>query len=431
MRFSIKDLGCKVNAYEAAWYRQQLLAMGWQQVDFGQPADVCLINSCTVTNTAGAKSRQMLHAARQANPQAVVAIVGCYVQMTADQPEILQDADVVVGSRHKDMVPALLAQAVIDRRKVWLVDGLDGCPFEAMPVDRFDHARAYLKIQDGCQQFCTYCVIPYARGPQRCLGADQAIAYAKRLTAAGYREIVLTGIHTGRYRDGATDLTGLMGLLLSQAEGLQRLRLSSIEMTEITDGLLDLMADDRRIARHLHIPLQAGSDAILKAMGRPYDTSWFARRLQEIRRRLPGVSISTDVIVGFPGETDELFAQSRRFIAACGFTFLHVFPYAAKAHTPAAVMAGQLPGTVKKARVADLTALSHSLYNETASRMVGRTVRVLFETASDGRLGGHCGEYLTVTAAGPDSLVHEMADVVVTGFDGTDLLGRLDRGERA
>ena len=282
MRFSIKDLGCKVNAYEAAWYRQELNKQGWQDVEFGQPADVVIINSCTVTNTAGAKSRQMLHAARQSNPQAVIAIVGCYVQMTGQQPEIFADADLVLGTSHKMELCELLTKAVAERQKIIKVDELTNCSFDVMMVNHFDHARAYLKIQDGCQQFCSYCVIPYARGPQRCLSKQQAILGARQLTAAGYQEIVLAGIHTGRYQDGNTDLAGLMTALL-QDEKLKRLRLSSIEMTEISDQLIQLMKRDERVARHLHIPLQSGSDRILKAMNRPYTTKEYADRLAQIR----------------------------------------------------------------------------------------------------------------------------------------------------
>ncbi len=424
MKFSIKDLGCKVNAYEAAWYQQQLEQLGWQMVEFGQPADVCLINSCTVTNTAGAKSRQMLHAARQANPQAVIAIVGCYVQMEAGQPSVFEDADIVLGSRDKTKLPDLLVKAVADRQKVWLVNELQDCPFETMIVSHFSHTRAYLKIQDGCQQFCSYCVIPYARGPQRCLDFDTAVSTGRQLTANGYQEIVLAGIHTGRYNSAGHNLAFLMKELLKDSR-LKRLRLSSIEMTEITDELLDLMVSDSRVACHLHIPLQSGSDAILKAMNRPYDTAWYADRLQKIRDRIPLISVSTDVIAGFPGESDVLFQQTYEFVKHCHFSFLHVFPYAAKKHTPASIMDAQVDPRLKKKRASDLTALSSGLYNEYASRLCGRTVQVLFETCKEGILRGHCSEYLTVAVSGDESLVHKMGTVRVTGISGKDLTGCL------
>jgi threonylcarbamoyladenosine tRNA methylthiotransferase MtaB len=426
--FSICSLGCKVSHYEAAWFRQQL-AQRYTEVEFGRPADITVISSCTVTNTAGSKSRQMLHRARAASPHGCICLVGCYAQMEyAGDPAVFADADIVVGSSHKQQVPALIEAFLTDHQKRALVDeDLSGCPYEPLVLDSFDQVRAYLKIQDGCGQYCSYCVIPYARGPQRCLDADTAVAAAQGLVAAGHPEIVLAGIHTGRYRDGSLDLTGLIRRLLHEVDGLQRLRISSIEMTEVTDELVELMAQDPRIGRHLPIPCQSGCDRILKAMKRPYTTDQYARRIGEIRDRIPDLCLSSDVIAGFPGETEEDFAQTVSFVQEVGFSFLHVFPYSAKAHTPAARLPQQVPGPVKRQRVAKLTKLSGRLYNSYVSRFPGSSGLVLFEKAlGNGWYQGHNSQYVMVKVPGSEDLTGKLLAVRYTAADDDGLTGRLE-----
>ena len=423
--FSICNLGCKVNNYEANWYRQEL-EKEYTEVPFGnEKADIFIINSCTVTNTAGAKSRQMMHKARKLNPQAVIAVVGCYAQMEYQNEGIFDDCDILIGSNHKKELPELIRKHLQTGERIVRVEEFRNAEFEEMAICRFNQTRAYLKIQDGCNQFCSYCVIPFARGNPRCLQPDKAVQIASDLVKSGHKEIVLTGIHTGRYYSENTDLTALIKRLLNEVDGLERIRISSIEMTEVTDELIELIASDSRVARHLHIPLQAGSDRVLKAMNRPYTTAEYLARINQIRAVLPNVSISADVIVGFPQETDEEYQITEDFIREAELSFLHVFPYAAKKHTVAAGMKGQIPETIKKQRVAKLTKLSADLYNTFVSRFVGGTGNVIFERERDGVLLGHNSEYIEVHVQGDSQYLHQNCTVRYTGFEGDHLLGEL------
>ncbi len=290
MKFAICNLGCKVNNYEANWYRQELNKK-YQEVAFNKDevADIYIINSCTVTNTAGSKTRQMMHKARKFNPEAVVCVVGCYVQMEYGDNSIFEDIDILLGSSHKKELPSLIEQYLVNKEKIVLVDSEVQGSFEEMALDDFEMTRAYLKVQDGCNQFCSYCVIPYARGRERCLPSDQAVAIAQSLVASGHQEIVLTGIHTGRYHDEKGDFTSLVKRLLAEVEGLKRLRISSIEMNEVTPELIELMKQDDRIARHLHIPMQSGCDTTLKAMNRPYTSQQYLEAINYIRGEIPHI----------------------------------------------------------------------------------------------------------------------------------------------
>ncbi|MBR2745120.1 MAG: tRNA (N(6)-L-threonylcarbamoyladenosine(37)-C(2))-methylthiotransferase MtaB [Erysipelotrichaceae bacterium] len=428
MKFSICNLGCKVNNYEANWYAQQL-SEKYQEVPFGnEPADIFIINSCTVTNTAGSKTRQMMHKARKLNEKAVICVVGCYVQMEYDKKEIFEDCDILIGSNHKKELPELIDRYIETRERIIMVDDLKQCPYEEMALRQFNQTRAYLKIQDGCNQFCSYCVIPYARGRERCLKADKAVEIASELVRSGHSELVLTGIHTGRYHDGETDLTALIKRLLREVDGLKRLRISSIEVTEITDELIDLMASEERVARHLHIPLQSGCNRILKDMHRPYTTAQFLDCLNKVRSKVGTVSISTDVIVGFPGESEENFRETYEFIRQSGMSFLHVFPYAAKDHTVAAGMKNQINGTVKKQRVAELTKLSSELYNEFVKGFVGKTGTVLFERGTEGLYTGHNSEYIEVKVTSDKDLSHQFFTVEFDSWDGEYLIGHVIEG---
>ena len=299
MRFSICNLGCKVNAYEAESVASLLEKKGWQRVPFDEEADAALIFTCAVTNTAAAKSRKMMHRIKNNWPNCITAMVGCYAQI---DDGMLEEAEIIVGSSHKKSLPLYLEEYLETREKIRILDDLKETPFEFLSADGFDsRARAYLKIQDGCNQFCAYCVIPYVRGRERSMAPEAAVKEAVRISK-DYKEIVLTGIHTGRYgREYNVTLAELMERILDQAEDLKRLRISSIEVTELDDHLISLMKGTDRIARHLHIPLQAGSDEILKSMGRPYTTDEYYEKIEWIREQMPGISISCDLITGFPG----------------------------------------------------------------------------------------------------------------------------------
>ena len=399
---AISTLGCKVNAYESESTAQALRLRGYQTVDFKEKADVYIIFTCAVTNTAASKSRQKIHQARRQNPDALVCAVGCYVQIQADQMAEQEKIDILVGSSGKDKLPQLIDEALRQRCEpiVELHDVRTSAEFEMLPLDEFEHqTRAYLKVQDGCNQFCAYCIIPYARGRERSLPLDEALKEARRL-AQKHKEIVLAGIHTGRYgKDRDTSLCDLIRGMC-EIEPLERIRISSIEITEITDELLTLMETQPKIARHLHIPLQAGCDATLKRMGRPYTTAQFMARVEEIRSRIDGISISTDLIVGFPQESDAEFAATMAFLKQIQFSFIHVFPFSPKTGTPAQRMSGQISSEVKKQRARQVGEFSRNSYYAVKSSWIGKDVDVIIETCENGVAFGHSSEYLPVQIDG-------------------------------
>lgn len=397
MKFSVCNLGCKVNAFEAESIASVLEKKGWQRVSFEEAADAALIFTCAVTNMAAQKSRKMMHRARRRNPAAVIAMVGCYAEVDEG---MIDDAEIIIGTKEKKNLPVYLEQYLKDGRKIRLTGGLDRIPFDDMETEQFENrTRAYLKVQDGCNQFCSYCIIPYARGRERSMAPDRVILEASAL-AARYPEIVLAGIHTGRYgREHGVTLAGLMKRLLREVPRLERLRISSIEVSEIDDELIALMRDEPRVARHLHIPLQSGSDSVLARMKRPYDTSAYYDKIQMIRREIPDISISCDLIVGFPMESEEEFAETCAFLKKCEFSFLHVFQYSVRKGTPAAEMPCQIDPRVKKERMQQCVKLSDELAEAYQRKWIGRIAEVIPETAENGYAKGHSSQYFPVWAA--------------------------------
>ena len=398
MKFSICNLGCKVNAYEAECVASSLIEKGWERVSFEQKADAAVIFTCAVTNTAAAKSRKMLHRIRRQYPECITAVVGCYAQINDG---LLDDADIILGSKEKNRLVECLQQFINDHQPIRMVDELAGMPFEPMLASSFDnHSRAYLKIQDGCNQFCSYCIIPYARGRERSMEPDQVIAQMKKI-AARYQETVLTGIHTGRYgKEYGVTLSALLKRIMQETE-IGRIRISSIEITEIDDELISLMEEyPDRIARHLHIPLQSGSDEILAAMHRPYTTQQYYYRIEEIRNRLGHVSISCDLMTGFPGESDAYHGEALAFVKKCGFAFLHVFPFSEREGTPAASMPQQVPVSVRKDRAKQAIALSQKLSEQYQTARIGQDDLIVAETYKDGYTTGYTSDYIQVQIKG-------------------------------
>lgn len=398
MKFSIMNLGCKVNAFEAEAIASELEKRGWERTDFSNPADATLIFTCAVTNMAAQKSRKMMHRARRLNPDTTIVMVGCYVQVDDGQ---LEDADLLIGTAHKQEIPDLLEQYQKNHAKIHLIDDLTGLQFQNLQSDQYEnHARAYLKIQDGCNQFCTYCVIPFARGRERSMHPDLVIQDAKRISK-NYKEIVLTGIHTGRYgREYGVTLADLMERILKEVPDLFRLRISSIEITELDDRLLELFKNEPRIAKHLHIPLQAGSDTVLERMHRPYNTEKYYAKIESIRKEIPDISISCDLITGFPGESDEEFDETYAFLKKCNFSFLHVFPYSLRVGTKAAEMPCQVDAKVKKARAQKCISLSIDLQHSFEETWLGKKAEVIAETKQDGYTSGYTSQYIPVKIKG-------------------------------
>ena len=424
--FAIATLGCKVNTYESQGYESALVDKGYEQVSFKEKADVYIINTCAVTNTAGSKSRQKIHAAIALNPEALIAVVGCYAQTASEQLEQDANIDILLGSDGKSRLADMIEEGLRKKRPQKLIHDVRKVNvFEALPIHRFEHqTRAFLKIQDGCNQFCSYCIIPFARGAERSLPEDEVLAIARSLSECGHREIVLSGIHTGRYGNGInSSLCQLMKRMVKEIPKLQRIRISSIEMNEITDELLEFIKGEEKIARHLHIPVQSANTTVLKNMNRPYTIAWFMERVDYIRSLIPDISISSDVITGFPQESEEQFQDTLDNIARMRLSFLHVFPYSRRDHTAAAQMSGHLENKIKKERASRLANLSKQLYTAYKQNFIGKEVSVIFEKEKDGKLIGHSSEYLEVAAAAPLAWLHTMHTVRITALDGDLLVG--------
>lgn len=391
MRFSIVTLGCKVNAYESQYYAKELKKLGWEEDDTNY--DVMIINSCAVTNTAASKSRKMLHRAQKQNPDAFIVLVGCYAQVAEEQEKEQFKADLIVGAKHKKELVSLILNGLKNHKACDSIEEISqSFDFESMPIEQFESKhRAFLKVQDGCNQFCSYCIIPYARGRERSLKQEEVIQIAKDLEKKQHLEIVLTGIHTGRYRDGNTDLSQLLQALLQETGEQVKYRISSIEITEVSDELIDLMKKEDRLLHHLHIPIQSGSNATLERMHRPYTIEQFKERLDYLRQEIPDISISTDVICGFKQESEEEFQETLETLEALQFSFLHVFPYSIRKGTAAEKMPGDVNGAIVKARTEQLLALSEKLRSRDMARF--DRLEVLIETDKNGILHGYTNQY--------------------------------------
>ena len=423
--FYIEILGCKVNAYEAESVRNSLIRRGYSEVGQHDSADIFVIFTCAVTNTAESKTRKKIHQLVRLNDRAIMVVVGCYAQIHQDILSEDDDIDILVGSSHKDRIADMIGEFENEGRKICLFEDISKkAPFDALETNSFAHmTRAYLKIQDGCNQFCSYCIIPYSRGRERSIEFDEAIRQARELSRY-HKEIVLTGIHTGRFGNGTDhNLTDLIRKLI-EIEELKRIRISSIEITEITDELIGILATEPKLARHLHIPLQSGNDRQLAMMNRPYTTDEFSKRVDYIRERVPGISISTDLIVGFPGETEEDFADTVKFIRDNAFSFIHCFPYARKNGTVAASMKGQLENRIKKERVRKIAELSEQLYRNYMERFIGSTLSVIVEGKGGGTQFGHSSEYLPVHIDG-DTIKNTIIDVKVIKLNNSELIGKV------
>ena len=378
--FTIETLGCKVNEYESAFYTSLLEEHGYRQAKSDEKADVIIINTCTVTNTAAAKSRRKISRLKRENPHAFVVVVGCYAQVVEQEERDSLQADLLIGASYKNELVDLIEKAQNTHephQKDFVENSRDLIEFESMPIGVFEgQHRAFLKIQDGCNQFCTYCQIPLARGFERSQIPSEVVSSAQKLAQNGHLEIVLTGIHTGRYHFRETDLCDLLELLLEQTPEQVCYRLSSIEITEVNDRILDLMAKNPRILPHLHIPLQAGDNRTLKRMNRPYTVEEFIARIEEIRAKIPNISISTDVICGFVQESDDEFETTKKTIEACQFSFLHVFPYSRRKGTAADRMTGFVDGNIAKERTDQLLELSKTLRQHDMERFMHTQVLI-------------------------------------------------------
>ncbi len=414
MKAAFYTLGCKVNQTESEALAGIFRAGGYEIVPFEERADVYVINTCTVTNMGDRKSRQVIRRAGKANPEGTVVVMGCYAQVAPDEVSRIPGVDLVVGTRDRGRILELVDRARGGEEPVNMVrETWQGAVFEELPLlETESRVRATLKIQEGCNQFCTYCIIPYARGPVRSRDPEKALQEAERLVGAGYKELILTGIHTGAYGiDLGLDLNYLVSRL-AELQGLERLRLSSVESTEFTPGLVKTIAGNPVVCPHLHIPLQSGSDRTLARMNRPYSRGEFEGIVETLRGKIPDLAVTTDVIVGFPGEDETEHRDSLEFAAKMEFANIHVFKYSPRTGTPASGYPGQVPPADKEARSRDFIDLARHLWQAYASRFLGRSLEVLVEQeVGEDQWEGHTATYLRVRFPGSGDQRGKMARV--------------------
>lgn len=423
-RVAFTTLGCKVNQYDTEAMMALFRRSGYTIVDFEEPADVYIINTCTVTARGAAKSRHLIRHAVRRSPLSVVAVAGCYTQTEPDEVAAIPGVSLIIGNQDRDQVVELCERAASQPEPIRAVNNIWlAREFEETPVDTFTaHTRAVVKIQEGCNIFCTFCMIPYARGKPRSRQPDQVVAEVERLAAEGFREVVLTGIHLGSYgKDchGAFTLAGVVGRLADIA-GIDRIRLSSLEPRHVTPHLMELLQHHPKVCRHLHLSLQSGSQGVLERMKRAYTAGEYREVVRELRTRIPDLGLTTDIIVGFPSETEAEHAESLAFVREMGFHRLHVFPYSARKGTPAAAMGGQVARTVKERRTHEMIALGRELALEFAGRMTGKTYAVVAERevhTEDGWLEGYTDNYVRVKFRGGDELQNCLVPVKITAID--------------
>ena len=395
MKFCIKTLGCKVNTYESELIHNLFIRKGYVYSE--EDADIYVVNTCTVTNMSDRKSRGVIHNIRRNHPNSILVVTGCFSQNAFNTGRLDEiDADIILGNKDKSKVVEYVEEFIKNKEKKLKFYNMDEVEFENMELDNMhSRARAFVKIEDGCENFCTYCIIPYVRGKVRSKKHEEVIKEVKSLVDKGYKEIVLTGIHTGHYIDGEYNFENLLKDLI-KIEGLIRLRISSIEINELTDGVLDIFSKSNILVPHLHIPLQSGSNKVLKEMNRKYDKEYFINRINHIRKIKENVSITTDVIVGFPGETEEEHKESMKTIKEVGFTKVHTFPYSDRYGTIASTMPNKVDGNIKKRRVKELLTLSKELEVNFYKKFYNKKLEVLIEEEKDGFFYGHTSNFIRV-----------------------------------
>ena len=394
MTFKIITLGCKVNSYESEIMKELLLKAGYKEVE--EQPEVTIINTCTVTNMADSKSKKMVRRYKRENPNTILVVCGCSSQNNKEEYENM-DIDILLGNKDKSKIVTIINNFKSNNKKYIKFYDDRNLNFEDMVVNEFtSHARAFVKIQDGCNNYCSYCIIPYVRGNIRSKDFNKTLDEIKTLVKNNHKEIVLTGIHTGSYGYGlGYDLSDLLHEM-AKIENLERIRISSIEITELNDKFLNELKENDKICNHMHIPLQAGSDEILKKMNRKYDLNYFFNKIEEIRRIRPDISITTDVIVGHPYETDELFEKTVETCKKLKFAKIHVFPYSKREGTPSSRMDYQVNDSIKKVRSHKLLEVSNELEKEYAKKFIGKTLDVLIEENYDDKSVGHTSNYLKI-----------------------------------
>ena len=430
-KVALHNLGCKVNAYETEAMQQMLEAAGYEIVPFEPGADIYVINTCSVTNIADRKSRQMLHKAKKMNPDAIVVAAGCYVQADTKKAEADASIDIIIGNNNKqELIPILESYRTGHQKTTECVDINHTKEYENLEIDRTEeHTRAYLKVQDGCNQFCTYCIIPYARGRIRSKKTEDVVNEVKRLAASGCQEVVLTGIHLSSYgKERPEDQENLLTLIqaVHQVDGIERIRLGSLEPGIITEEFAAAISSLPKVCPHFHLSLQSGCTTTLKRMNRRYTAEEYREKCEILRKYYPAPALTTDVITGFPGETEEEFEESRSFVDSIHFYETHIFPYSKREGTKAAGMPDQLTEQVKKERSRILIALGKEHQREYMEQFLGQEKEVLFEEQQtvEGQeyWTGHTMEYLKIAVISEENLENKRVMVQLREMIGQDFV---------
>ena len=425
-------LGCKVNQYETEAMEEIFQKRGYKIVDSNQIADIYVINTCTVTNLSDRKSRQFIRRAKRANKNSIVAVVGCYSQVAPEEVENMEGVDIVIGTTDRERIVDLCEEAKFTDKKINIVKNIKSHKdFEDLNiVDLKSKTRAYIKIQDGCNQFCSYCIIPYARGPIRSRALEDIIKETERLSKAGFKEIILTGIHVASYGKDLNNVN-LLNVIeeVSKVDGIERIRLSSIEPTLIDEEFMKKIIDIKEVCDHFHLSLQSGSDTVLNRMNRKYTTSQYKDIVKLIRKFLPDAGITTDIIVGFPGETKNEFEETYNFVKEIGFSRIHVFKYSPRKGTPASKFKEQIHGNIKHSRSERLISLGEELLEEFNNKFIGKTMEVLFEEENKEEpkfAEGYTTNYIRVKTETTKDIKGKILPVKIIKRENDILIGKIE-----
>lgn len=418
-------LGCKVNLYDTEAMAELFTEKGYEVVDFEEYADVYLINTCTVTNLGDKKSRQMIRRAKRINPNSVVVATGCYAQVASEEVAKIEGINIVIGTKNRSEIVETVENYVAENDVVNNVSDIMGeKEFEPLQISRLtNRTRAYIKIQEGCNRYCTYCIIPYARGPIRSRKPEEVIEEVKKLAENGFKEVVLTGIHVASYGLDLGNIT-LADIIekVHSVDGIERIRFSSMEPLAIDNEFVARMSKLPKVCDHYHLSLQSGCNRTLKRMNRKYNAEQYAEACERLRNAFPNVAITTDIIVGFPDETEEDFKESLAFAERMKLDKIHTFPYSPKKGTPAAKMKNQISGDVKSQRSKEMIALSDKMNIDFLNNNIGKTVPVLFEDMENGFWQGHTTNYIKVLAKSDENLNNKIVDVKLDKIHGVEIV---------
>ncbi len=427
MRVAFYALGCKVNQYEIDCYAKKFSEIGWEIGDFSEKCDAYVINTCAVTNIGERKSRQIIRRAKKKNPDAVVAVTGCYAQTKADEVRNMTEADVVLGTSSRSRIAEIVTAKIKGEDIDLITDIMKERMYEELECEgKMERTRAYIKIQDGCNNFCSYCIIPYARGPVRSRKIENVVNEAKRLSSLGFREVVLTGISVASYGRDLEDGSTLKNVIeeVCRIDGIERVRLSSVSPNLFDDEFISFIAGEKKLCRHFHISLQSGSSTVLKRMNRKYTAQEYLDTLSRIRKKMPDSGITTDIICGFPEETEEEFSETLDFVKKARFLKVHVFPYSERSGTVAAQMP-QVPHSVREERAAKLIELTERISEEEENRFIGMQTEVLFEQTEGDYAQGLSGSYLRIYVKGGDELTGKIRKVKIVDRKDGILFGEI------